>query len=66
MQCVIAVLLVFAIWPALLLNAQVPQYLRLELLRTQLLGRDFERPERVPCVEATRALQVSQLQYPTQ
>jgi hypothetical protein len=43
MQCVIAVFLVFAIWPALLLNAQVPQHLRLELLRTQLLGRDFQR-----------------------
>ena len=43
MRCVLAVSLLLAIPPALILNAQVPQHLRLELLRGQLLGRDFER-----------------------
>jgi hypothetical protein len=67
MQCVLAVSLLLAIPPALIVNAQVPQHLRLELLRAQLARARFRTaPERVPCVEATRASQTSELQCPAQ
>ena len=35
--------LILAVGPIVVLNAQTPNYLRLELLRVQTLGRDFEQ-----------------------
>ena len=41
--CSLALLLLLALHPVVVLNAQLPDYLRLELLRAQTLDRDFEQ-----------------------
>ena len=41
LRCSLALLLL--VLPVVVLNAQTPSYLRLELLRAQMLGRDFEQ-----------------------
>jgi len=43
LRCAVALLLLLAIPPGAVLNGQVPQHLRLELLNAQMLGRDFKR-----------------------
>ena len=41
--CSFVLLLLLAVRPVVVLNAQLPNHLRLELLRTQMLGRDFKK-----------------------
>ena len=41
--CSFTLLLVLAFRPTVVLNAQMPNYLRFELLRVQTLRRDFEQ-----------------------
>jgi hypothetical protein len=48
--CSLALLLLLALHPVVVLNAQLPDHLRLELLRAQLLGRDFEQRQNDFCL----------------
>ncbi len=52
----ISALLLLAPRPVVVLNAQTPNYLRLELLKNQMLGRDSEKWQNgFRCLEAAGA-----------